>query len=320
MCADRAVNALTAFAFDVRNGLLSRPKSLPPRYFYDDIGSALFEEITRLPEYYLTRTEHSILQKYADEIITAARSGEELTVLELGAGSAEKSVVLLRALLHQQRSVRFVPIDVSWAALESAVERLAAELPRAEVVPEIMDYTESLEPIRRLAGRKLILYIGSSIGNFEPFHAGALLRKIKSVLNKGDALLLGTDMRKPKNILIPAYDDAAGVTAAFNKNLLSRINRELDADFDVDRFRHRAIWNPGHSRIEMHLESLCRQTVAIRDLGVSILFEPGQTIHTENSYKFSPGMIRSISDNAGFTIERTWSDPQRFFRVQLLRA
>ncbi len=318
MNADRATAMPSPMALEVAAGLTSTPKHLSPKYFYDAAGSALFEEITKLPEYYLTSTECAIFHRYADEMVRAA--GEDLTVLELGAGSAAKSIVILQALQERQSEVRFVPIDVSESALDEAVMRVGDELPQVVVTPAVMDYTEGLDGIGRSEGRKLVLYIGSSIGNFEPFQAGALLRKLRSSLNPGDAVLLGTDMRKAANILIPAYDDSRGVTAAFNKNVLAHINRELDADFDFASFAHRAIWNSEASRIEMHLESLIDQTVHIPGARLSFHFRAGETIHTENSYKFTMPMLQAVVENGGFHIERTWSDPRQWFTVHLLRA
>jgi L-histidine Nalpha-methyltransferase len=327
MLADGAPQILSPMALDVAKGLLERPKRLAPKYFYDAAGSVLFEEITRLPEYYLTATEHSILKSYAREILQTSANGhpspapaERLTVLELGAGSAAKTLVLLSELQKMQERVRFVPIDVSHSALEDAVRRIREVLPAVEVCPEVLDYTESLAGLERADGRKLVLYIGSSIGNFEPFYAGSLLRNVALSLNKGDAVLLGTDMRKPKNVLLRAYNDSRGVTAAFNKNILRHINRELCANFDMDAFRHRAIWNAEESRIEMHLESVTEQTVFIAALSLNIHFERGEAIHTENSYKFTMPMIRAIAENSGFQLERTWSDARGWFTVHLLRV
>jgi dimethylhistidine N-methyltransferase len=200
------------------------------------------------------------------------------------------------------------------------VVRINEELPGVKVRPEVLDYTQSLAGLEEIEGRKLVLYIGSSIGNFEPLHASLLLRNVRSALNPGDALLLGTDMRKPEDVLLPAYDDRRGVTAAFNKNILTHINRELNANFDLDSFQHRAIWNSSESRIEMHLESLRTQTVNIAALGMSVQFARGETIHTENSYKFTMSMVEAIANNGGFVLERTWSDPREWFTVHLLRA
>ena len=326
MSADRAAHVFSPMAMDVAAGLTSRPKTLSPKYFYDATGSVLFDEITRLPEYYLTQIEHSILVEHARDMLKTAADGhvdassDELTVLELGAGSATKTLTILRELQGLQERCVFVPIDVSQSALEEAVIRIEEELPRVQVRPEVLDYTESLAGLEQIDGRKLVLYIGSSIGNFEPFHAGSLLRKVRAALNPGDALLLGTDMRKPEDVLLPAYDDRRGVTAAFNKNILTHINRELNADFDLDTFQHRAVWNSSQSRIEMHLESLRTQTVNISALGLKVPFSRGETIHTENSYKFTMPMIEAIANNGGFSVERTWSDPREWFTVHLLRA
>lgn len=305
-------------AYDVIEGLRARPKRLSPKYFYDATGSALFEEITRLPEYYLTSTEYGILERNAREILSAA--GGEVTVLELGAGSAAKTTILLRELQRMQSNVVFHPLDVSRSALDEAVEGMARELPGVVVVPQVLDYTETLQPIEAIPGRKLVLYIGSSIGNFEPFQASAVLRKLHNSLRPGDSVLLGTDMRKSESVLLPAYDDPRGITAAFNKNVLAHINRELDADFDLDNFSHQAIWNARESRIEMHLRSRRRQKVKIAATRTTFTFAAGETIHTENSYKFTMPMVECIAENSGFGLERTWTDSRNWFTVHLLRA
>src|SRR4051812_10419154 len=274
---------IAPIAEDVREGLLANPKRLSPKLFYDARGSELFEQITRLPEYYLTETERAIFQVSAADMIEAA--GDDLSVVELGAGSGSKTVLLLQAVVARQRSASYYPVDVSSAALEDCDRRIAEEVAEVELNPVVADYTSGLPFLRRLKGRKLVLYIGSSIGNFEPIEAAGILARIGSSMAPGDAILLGTDMRKSPERLVPAYDDAQGVTAEFNKNVLVRINRELGANFDLECFAHRAIWNSRQSRIEMHLESLADQTVWIRDLGMSVKFACGETIHTENSYK-----------------------------------
>jgi L-histidine Nalpha-methyltransferase len=309
---------IPSIAGDVEAGLLASPKTLPPRLFYDARGSVLFEQITALPEYYLTATEREIFERCAAEMITDA--GPNLRVVELGAGSGAKTVIVLRELASQQGKAIYYPVDVSIAAMEECDERLRREIPGIELHPVVADYTSGLPFLQSLRGRKLILYIGSSIGNFEPLQASAILSAIRASMSAGDAVLLGTDMRKSPKRLIPAYDDAAGVTAAFNKNILVRINNELGADFKLDRFAHRAVWNSELSRMEMHLESLVDQRVRIRDLSLNIAFHRGETIHTENSYKFSMPMIRYIASNANLTVERTWSDPRQWFTVHLLRA
>ena len=253
-------------AREVFHGLTSRPKQLPPKLFYDAAGSALFEQITELPEYYLTATEQTIFERYAREMVHAA--GEASTIIELGAGTAKKTMLVLRAALALATGpVRFIPVDVSTYALEAAQRRVHSELPQVTVQPQALDYTQRSPALAQLPGRKLVLYIGSSIGNFEPMAASALLRRLRSWLAPGDALLLGTDMRKPADVLLPAYDDASGVTAQFNLNILARINREFDADFDLDRFDHSVTWNERDSRIEMHLMSLTHQFVNIKSLG-----------------------------------------------------
>jgi len=316
----RTVSATVAE--DVLLGLTASPKTLPPRLFYDDAGSRLFEQITGLQEYYLTRTERAILEQNASEIMRSA--GTPLTLIELGAGTAAKTEVLIEALLKRQLQAVFYPIDVSESALRVAEEALEARFPALQVRPLIGDYSAGLSQLSRIAGRKLVLYIGSSIGNYEPREAGELLGNIRRSLSPGDALLLGTDMApsrsKPVSSLLAAYNDAQGVTARFNLNILTRINRELGADFDRSAFRHKAIWNADQSRMEMHLESLREQVIRIADLDIAIHFDRGETIHTENSYKFSEEMLREILAEGGFLLERTWSDECRWFGVHLTRV
>jgi dimethylhistidine N-methyltransferase len=318
MSVNSPVLPLDGNAREVLHGLTSHPKTLPPKLFYDAAGSALFEQITELPEYYLTATEQSIFERHAPEMVCAA--GDASTIIELGAGTAKKTMLVLRAALQQQPDITFIPVDVSSSALEVACRRVGSELPQVAVHPLVLDYTHRSAALAKVSGRKLVLYIGSSIGNFEPMAASALLRHLRSSLLPGDSLLLGTDMRKPAHVLLPAYDDSTGVTAQFNLNLLARINREFDADFCLERFAHRAVWNERHSRIEMHLESLADQLVRLNALELAIPFSAGETIHTENSYKFTPVMIEAIAANGGFRIEQSWSDPRRWFTVSLLRA
>lgn len=302
----------------VRQGLTARPKTLPPWLFYDEAGSELFDQITELPEYYLTRVERSILTAHAGAMMTQAGDGQRLRIVELGAGSADKTRLLLRAAAERQGTVVYEPIDVSRTALEAACERIERELPEVEVAPRVMDYTRELEFDPPEDGeRRLVLYIGSSIGNFEPAQAARLLRRVRAGLTPGDCLLLGVDLVKDGRTLINAYDDSAGVTAAFNLNLLERLNRELGADFDLDRFAHRAVWNPAASRIEMHLESLARQTVRLPAIELSVDFSEGETIHTENSYKFSRGAAEAMLSAASFASAATWTDRRGWFAVCL---
>ena len=309
---------VSPIAEDVWRGLTGNPKTLPPWLFYDRIGSELFEEITRLPEYYLTRTEHAIFDTYADEMVQAA--GQGLTLIELGAGTATKTDAVIGAVLKQQRELTFYPVDVSPNALQVAVQHLTRKHAGLTVDPIVADYTVGVPGLEEIGGRKLLLYIGSSIGNFEPMEATALLARLRRSLAPGDALLFGTDMVKAPSALIPAYHDAQGVTARFNLNLLARINRELGANFSLDAFRHVALWNANESRMEMHIESLKKQVVSVLDLGLSVRFANGERIHTENSYKFTMHMICSILQNAGFTLERTWMDKREWFGLHLARV
>jgi dimethylhistidine N-methyltransferase len=313
----------SAIAMEVFTGLSERPKTLSPWLFYDQEGSRLFEAITELPEYYVTRTERQILAKHAAEIVAAAAGGRDLSIIELGAGTATKTGLLLNAAVAQQGSVTYYPIDVSETALQEARTRLESELPEVTVEPIVADYTEGMRQNNAGlagAGRRLVLYIGSSIGNFSPADAIEVLRGVRAQLTPGDCLLLGTDMVKDTNMLLAAYDDAAGVTAAFNMNMLIRINRELDATFNPQLFRHQARWNEQHSRIEMHLESLLAQKVAVRALDLEVRFSLGETIHTENSYKFTDQRVLALLTRAGFKLRKQWSDDNKWFTVYLAAA
>jgi dimethylhistidine N-methyltransferase len=291
---------------------------LPARLFYDEAGSELFERITELPEYYLTRTERSIFENYAGEILAAA--GPSLTLVELGAGTAAKTCILIEELLRRQPRALFYPIDVSPSALQEAGKQLGRQFPQLRVNPIIADYTGGVDALNRISGRKLVLYIGSSIGNFEPEQSVGILRRIRRTLRTGDALLLGADFAKSPKVLIPAYDDAQGVTAAFNRNILARINSELDANFDPDAFRHIALWNRRCSRMEMHLESAIAQQVFVSALDMDIDFATGERIHTENSYKYNAEMIEVILLESGFKLEQSWHDRKKWFGVHLARV
>ena len=314
----------TALGAEVHRGLSARPRSLSPWLFYDEEGSRLFEAITLLPEYYLTRTERALFSTHADAIIESAAAGERLTILELGAGTATKTGLLLDAAARRQGTVAYHPIDVSASALEEA-QQLEQKLPGLSVYPHVADYTESLgQGWRDSATRKLVLYIGSSIGNFEPADAAQLLRDVRAQLAPGDTLLIGADQAphadKSTAMLLSAYNDAAGVTAAFNKNVLTRINRELGATFRLDRFRHEARWNPELSRIEMHLVSQAAQCVRIPALELELAFTPVETIHTENSYKFTDDRLLAVLEQAGFALRRQWKDENQWFGVYLAEA
>jgi L-histidine Nalpha-methyltransferase len=312
------VDATEAVATAVREGLCRARKRLPPWLFYDDQGSALFEDITRLPEYYLTRTERAILTAHADDMIEAAGSPRE--VIELGAGSASKTRVLLSALGRRQLRVRYVPVDVSPAALVQAKMRLR-DLRLVEVQPAVARYPEELGFLRRPAdGRRLVLFLGSNIGNYDPPRAIELLAAVRRHLAPGDGFLMGVDRRKSPALLLPAYDDAAGVTARFNKNVLVRLNRVLGGHFELDRFRHVAKWNARASRVEMHLESAVAQSVAIDALGLRVDFKARERIHTESSYKLTDARVRQLFLRCGFVPEASWTDERGLFGVHLARV
>jgi L-histidine N-alpha-methyltransferase len=315
-------------AEDVRRGLSGVPKKLPAYLFYDEAGSRLYERITELPEYYLTRAEREILETNARAIVghasRASQAAEQtprpLGVIELGAGSASKTEVLLRAVLERQDRCRYVPIDVSRAAIEVAERRLRVELPRVDVRRLVMTHEQALGALPGVESPNLVLFIGSSVGNFEDAEAASLLRRLGDALGPETSLLLGTDLRKSAEVLVPAYDDAEGVTAAFNKNMLARINRELGGRFDFNLFRHVARWNNGLSRIEMHLESVVAQTVAIDRLGLRVRFDRGETIHTESSVKYDLARVERLLRSGGFLLETTFYDDARRFAVHLARA
>ena len=335
-----ASSATEAIAAEARAGLTSTPKTLSPWLFYDETGSRLFEQITALPEYYLTRTERAIFHTHADEIIAEASrpSGNDpapiLTLIELGAGTATKTGILLAAAVRRQSSVVYQPVDVSVTALEAATENIRANVPGVTVRCQVADYTTQPLPLNRLPNtRTLALYIGSSIGNFSPDDARDVLRNLRAQLLPGDMLLLGTDLAplngvssssKDEGTLLAAYNDDAGVTAAFNLNVLARLNRELGANFNLNRFIHKAIWNSEESRIEMHLESLISQRVHIPENAsgpaFTLDFALGESIHTENSHKFTPARVERLLTSSGFTLTRQWQDPQHFFAVNLAIA
>jgi L-histidine N-alpha-methyltransferase len=312
--------ALTPVGAEVYRGLTALPKTLSPWLFYDQKGSELFEAITELPEYYLTRTERAIFSQYGDEILGIAANGAILKMIELGAGTATKTGLLLQAAVRRQGAVDYLAIDVSESALAVAQQHIEAEIPGVNVISRIADYTDGIEEIPCAGQRRMVLYIGSSIGNFEPGDAVQVLREVRRRLVPGDRLLLGADRVKERSALVRAYDDEAGVTAAFNKNVLTRINRDLGANFNLRLFRHRARWNHERSRIEMHLESLIAQHVIIPALELEVKFARGETIHTENSYKFTAASISAIVERAGFAMTECWTDEHEWFGVYLATA
>ena len=311
---ERAV-ARSDFAADVRRGLTAAPKSLLPVYFYDALGSALFDAICELPEYYVTRAETAILVSSAKEI--AATFGERFRLIELGSGSAKKTRILFDAI---DGDVEYVPVDVDKTMLEKSGISLTHDYPRIRVNAICSDFrrpSAALEGILTADVRNVVLFLGSTIGNLDLDEAVAMLRDLCTAMNPGDLLFLGADLRKPKSILEPAYDDALGVTAAFNLNLLQRINRELGGNFNLSQFAHLAFYDEEKGRVEMHLVSREAQRVRIEDYEVA--FEAGETIHTENSHKYDDATLERIAAEAGFAVERKWMDGRGWFADVLLR-
>jgi len=310
---------LAGLAEDVRKGLSARQKRFLPKYFYDELGSQLFEAICLLPEYYLTRAENEILKKYSDEIVTAV-DGQK-TLVEMGSGSASKTRLIIDALLRRQQNLLFMPVDISASALESSSRILLQSYPRLTIEAYAADYFAGLAELgKKPRSRTIALFLGSNISNFDLEEALRFLRAMRSVLNKGDALLLGADLKKDPAILEAAYNDALGVTSAFNLNVLARINRELGGTFDLRAFRHRAFYNEAAGRIEIYIQSLRNQSVRIEKLELEIEFGESELIHTENSYKYDMAGIRALAAKTGFELSRTWLDSQERFSSNLLLA
>ncbi len=306
------------FVEDVCQGLSASPKQLPPVYFYDETGSQLFEKICELPEYYITRTERWILENYREEILSAA-TAEEFALVEFGSGSSYKTRLLIAAALQCCERLSYHPIDISETMLVASAETLLQDFPELEIDAFAGEYDEGIDYIgERQIHPKMILFLGSNIGNFPPQQAVGFLRRIRRVMTAEDVLLLGTDMRKPREVLERAYNDRAGVTAAFNLNLLHRINRELQADFQVEQFAHHAFFNEEASRVEMHLRSLASQTVRIGAADCSFHFAADELIHTENSYKFTPEMVNRLLADADLRLQHVWQDPRGYFRLNLV--
>ncbi len=305
------------FAEDVRAGLGARPYRLAAKYFYDDLGSALFEAITRLPEYYLTRVERDLLATYGREI--AGRLRGPLELVELGSGSAVKTRLLIDAVLERQPSLTYRPVDISGDALTESALALAGAYPALRIEAYAGDYFPLLRTKRLdVRERALALFLGSNVGNFEPDDARELLRLLASALRRGDALLIGYDLKKDPSILELAYDDPTGVTAAFNKNLLARVNRELGGDFDLGAFRFEARWNESTGAVESFLLSERAQRVRIAAAGITVPFEAGEAIHTESSYKFAREDLLAIVHGAGFDELSTYTDAAGRYALSLL--
>lgn len=304
----------SSFEQDVLSGLSKPRKALPAKYFYDAEGSRLFEAITELPEYYPTRTELALMRAKAAEM--AAAIPESAALVEFGSGASTKTRILLDAA---PQLATYVPIDISRSALDAAAEAIDADYPKLRVAPLVDDFTRALAlPAETADQARVGFFPGSTIGNFTPDEVVAFLQGARRLLGEGAGFLIGIDLAKDAETLVHAYDDAQGVTAAFNLNLLERINRELGADFDLAKFRHKAVWNPQDSRVEMHLESSGEQTVHV--LGRVFRFAAGETIHTENSYKFTVDGFEQLATKAGWKLERVWESPAPRFAVALLRA
>jgi len=302
---------ISAFEADVLAGLSATPKRLPPKYFYDAVGSRLFERITLLPEYYPTRCEMQILREHGADI--AHRVAEGAALVEFGSGSSKKARILLRAL---PSLTAYVPVDICGEMIEQEARELRPDFPGLNVLPVTADITKPfpLPPSAQAAPVRVGFFPGSTIGNFEPHEAAAFLRNAGRILGSGATLIVGVDLVKPTEVLNAAYNDAAGVTARFNLNLLARINRELGGTFNLDAFEHHAFYNRERHRIEMHLASLKRQKVKVA--GETIEFRAGETIHTENSYKYSVESLGALARGASWRPAAVWTDARKYFSIQ----
>lgn len=301
------------FAKDVVAGLSQQPKRLPPKYFYDETGSELFEQITRLPEYYPTRTELGILRDHGAEI--AAAIPKNAALVEFGAGATTK----VRLLLQRSEFAAYVPVDISGDFLNGQADELRLNFPHLAVHPVVADFTAPFElPPEVKDMPKAGFFPGSTIGNFDPHEACAFLRSARAILGDGATLIIGVDLEKDERVLYDAYNDAAGVTAKFNLNVLVRINRDLGGNFDLSGFKHRAIYNRERHRIEMHLISRRAQTARV--LGNTFTFRAGETIHTESSYKYSIDRFTALARGSGWASRASWTDPGAMFSVHALTA
>lgn len=307
-----------SFAKDVDRGLRQTPKNIPCIYFYDYQGSLLFEKICRLEEYYLTRAETEILKTFSEDIVSCLPT--DLVLVELGSGSCIKTQLIIEELLNQHDKVTYSPIDISKKMLKESSISLLEQYEDLEIISIAAEYEEGLRQIDMRDERpKLILWLGSSIGNFEQQEAIRFLQNTVKTLSGQDYLLIGFDLIKERRVLEQAYNDNQDVTATFNLNLLSRINRELGGEFDPNTFRHKAVYNEENSRIEMYLISTCEQDVYIADLDRSYHFKKNERIHTENSHKFSLQAIDQLADEVGMEIIKQWFDTKRYFNVTLFQ-
>lgn len=303
----------SALERDVRSGLTRLPKQLPPKFFYDDRGSELFEEITRLEEYYPTRRERDLLRRCSDDIAAAA---DAEVLLELGSGSSEKTGLLLDAMERTGRLTAYVPVDVSPGALRGALPQLTESRPGLVVRPVVADFEHHLEDLPT-QGPRLVAFLGGTIGNFEPDERASFLASLAGTLGAGESLLLGLDLVKDPRRLVAAYDDAAGVTAAFNRNVLHVLNRELDADFDPDAFEHVAVWDEQHEWIEMRLRARRALAVRVDALGLDVHLEEGEEIRTEVSAKFRRDAVAAELERAGLSLRGWWTDHDADYALAL---
>jgi len=305
------------FSQDVREGLTSSAKHLSCAFLYDAAGSELFEQICELPEYYLTRAEAEILERHAEDILREAPP--DLTLVELGSGSSTKTRILIEASLRHNERLRYVPIDISREMLEQSTAELLHDYPGLHVTALAAEYQAGLHALAEVApGPKLVLWLGSNVGNFERPAAVEFLRKVREDLSPNDRLLMGIDLRKDRATLESAYDDPSGVTARFNLNLLERINKELGGDFDLTGFRHRATYNEEAGRVEIYIDSLRDQRVRIEKLDLDVSFAKGESVHTENSHKYGLREIDSLAEAAGFKINGRWFDAAERYSMNRL--
>jgi L-histidine Nalpha-methyltransferase len=313
------------FANDVARCLASKNKYISPKYLYDKVGSQLFEQICLQPEYYLTRTETSILNKHAPLISKLA--GSNIKIIELGSGSSSKTAILLSHFSSQKKRIYYFPIDISSSILIESERKLKSQFPNASIIGIRSDYETGIDRAaaecmaignnKNIPHTKLVLFLGSSIGNFELIEAQSLLRSVREKLHTNDFLLIGFDLQKDKAVLNAAYNDKAGMTSKFNLNLLARINRELGGNFELGKFEHCAFYSHERHRIEMHLVSKTDQQLYIGTLGKTFAIRKGESIHTENSYKYSLSQIAALAENCGFTIEKNFTDEKRWFDLAL---
>jgi L-histidine N-alpha-methyltransferase len=313
------------FANDVARCLASKNKYISPKYLYDKIGSQLFEQICLQPEYYLTRAEASILNKHAP--IISKLAGSNIKIIELGSGSSFKTAILLSYLSSQKKRIYYFPIDISSSILAESERKLKSQFPNASIIGIRSEYDTGIDRAaaecmtigknKHIPYTKLVLFLGSSIGNFELIEAKSLLRSVREKLHTNDFLLIGFDLQKDESVLNAAYNDKAGMTANFNLNLLARINRELDGNFELGKFEHCAFYSRERHRIEMHLVSNTDQQLRIGAIGKTFAIRKGESIHTENSYKYSFSQIAALAKDCGFTVERNFTDEKRWFDLAL---